>query len=259
MTTTTTPTRDLRRVADKDGTIHDLSRGYVVYDGPSMIDGTPILGIITTNSTNEKTGNMSQLWILVRNTHPTVARETREDRGICGDCPVWEICYVITGFGPAAVHRAFNAGVYETGLPPEIAKGLRLGAYGDPAALPVRVIRKAVALFRGRTGYTHQWRKKRVQAMREYCMASVETLAGYHEAVAQGWRTFRVILRVEDLQPGEIICPATPEGGNKTLCEHCMLCSGNNEKTRGVKNIAAVAHGGKATTDRLIQIMGVAA
>ena len=252
-----TRSKNLRRVVDSDGTVHDLSKGYIVYQGPSVLDGTTILGIVTMNSTNEKTGNMAQLWILVENEHPVLARGSRRDKAICGDCPVWAICYVVTAFGPAAVWNAFRDGVYSVGFPPKSRKKLRFGAYGDPAALPLWVVRYLETIFDGHTGYTHQWETTN-QAFQAFTMASVESHEGRRAAKAAGWRTFRVTQSVTDVLPGEIICPATPEGGSKTLCENCMLCSGSNRNTEGVKDIVAIAHGGKATTDRLIQI-GVAA
>ena len=72
----------------------------VVYEGPSELNGAPIVAIITglvTPSTNTKTGPMAQLWILDATTEPHVAVKTGEDESVCGDCPArnkW--CYVTT-------------------------------------------------------------------------------------------------------------------------------------------------------------------
>ena len=38
--------------------------GYVIYDGPSLADGAPIIVIATIKSGNSKTGDMLQTWII---------------------------------------------------------------------------------------------------------------------------------------------------------------------------------------------------
>ena len=47
--------------------------GVVIYDGPSLIDGKPILCILTVlirKSKNPKTVNMLQTWIVRKDIHP---------------------------------------------------------------------------------------------------------------------------------------------------------------------------------------------
>jgi hypothetical protein len=64
--------------------------GLVLYRGPSMIDGQPIVCIATglaTKSTNEKTGDLIQTWILRDDIAPIDAANTGADVSICGDCP----------------------------------------------------------------------------------------------------------------------------------------------------------------------------
>lgn len=67
------------------------SDGFVIYDGPSLINGVPIVVIATgfrgTSSKNRKTGAMVQTWILVRDMPPQAALDTGMDEAICGDCP----------------------------------------------------------------------------------------------------------------------------------------------------------------------------
>lgn len=63
--------------------------GYVIYRGPSMIDGSPIICIASgfiEESSNEKTGPMIQTWILREDVDPQTAVWTGEDKSICGDC-----------------------------------------------------------------------------------------------------------------------------------------------------------------------------
>ena len=58
----------------------------VIYNGPSMLDGKPIIvvGIITSN--NAKTGNMLQTHIIRSDINPVTASKTGGDYSICGDC-----------------------------------------------------------------------------------------------------------------------------------------------------------------------------
>ncbi len=71
-------------------------KGYVLYEGPSAINGENIAAILTLGSTNKKTGNMAQLWILAKDTAPHIAQKTGADSAICGDCPIKKECYVLT-------------------------------------------------------------------------------------------------------------------------------------------------------------------
>ena len=48
-------------------------QGVVFYEGPSMLDGKPIVAIATPSTENRKTGDMIQTWILRRNIDPVRA------------------------------------------------------------------------------------------------------------------------------------------------------------------------------------------
>jgi len=62
--------------------------GVIVYEGPSELDGEPIVVIVTglRKSDNTKTGDMLQLWILLQNKLPCDAAKQGLDSSICGDC-----------------------------------------------------------------------------------------------------------------------------------------------------------------------------
>lgn len=65
------------------------TNGAIVWDGPSRIDGSPIMAIVTglrTASANPKTGDMLQTWILRSDMHPMDAIKSGADYGICGSC-----------------------------------------------------------------------------------------------------------------------------------------------------------------------------
>ena len=63
------------------------NKSYVIYDGPSEIDGKPIVAIAQVKTGNRKTGDMVQTWILRSDVDPITASRTGEDVSICGDCP----------------------------------------------------------------------------------------------------------------------------------------------------------------------------
>ena len=150
-------------------------KGYVLYKGPSRIDGETIVAILTLKSENIKTGNMAQLWIMREDTPPHLAKKQGKDVSICGDCPIKKECYVLTFQGPLSVWNAYKRGSYECfnlencqGAP--LLPGykdkwfsdliIRFGAYGDPAALSKWLIKILTYHCKDFTGYTHQWNKR---------------------------------------------------------------------------------------------------
>lgn len=233
--------------------------GYVVYEGPSRINRMPIVAILTTHSGNRKTGDVPQLWILCRDEKPAQAAAYGNDAAVCGRCPhrgiardgkiIGRTCYVTLIHGPRSVWEAYQAGKYDK-VRPDVAgravagRTVRLGAYGDPGALPVSVIDALTRYAPKHTGYTHQWRKRADLSV--LTMASVDTPAEAAEAVNAGWRYFRV---AADNQPlsGEVLCPASVEAGKRTDCARCGLCSGNRTNA---KNIYIPAHGSGANIIR---------
>ncbi len=82
---------DLRTIMDSPTPWRFLEEGFVLYDGPSLIDGAPILAIVTGTSKasvsgNVKTGPMLQTWILRKDVSPQAAVDQGLDGSICGDC-----------------------------------------------------------------------------------------------------------------------------------------------------------------------------
>src|SRR5690348_14947087 len=93
-----------------------------------------------------------------------------------------------------------------------------------------------IAFFARRwTGYTHQWRTCDPRYS-SFLMASADSPGDKVAANARGWRTFRVRSSVDAPTFNETVCPASPEGGHKSTCERCGLCSGSrrNETRRDV-------------------------
>lgn len=228
-----------------------------VWRGPSQLDGSPIVLIasgIVRASANSKTGDMIQTWILRMGMSPMFALTHGLDRAICGMC-MWASgngCYVNVSRAPTAIFKAWVAGNVPSVAPEAAAqaihrsgRSLRIGAYGDPAAVPAHIWRALlVGATNGHSGYTHAWRS--FPALRPFVMASCDTSEDFAEATAAGWRTFRVRSGGEPIMAGEIMCPASAEGGHRTQCADCLLCAGA-EKT--ARNIAIMDHGKFAKAD----------
>ena len=120
---------------------------------------------------------------------------------------------------------------------------VRIGSYGDPAAIPLSVWTDLLSQSAGSIGYTHQWRT----CAPEYSalvMASVETPEGRAEAKARGYRTFRIRETEETKLPGEVVCPGSAEAGKKLTCGACMACDGRQTGRRS--DIVIIAHGSTA-------------
>lgn len=225
--------------------------GYILYTGPSQIDGAPIVAIATMQSSNRKTGAMIQAWILRSDMKPTEAVRSGADISICGDCIHRGIdgngrsCYVNVGQAPQSVWRTWNRGGYESLKDYRVFSGrsFRFGAYGDPAAVPLHVWLPVLPVVTGWTGYTHQWRNCDT-AYRLFLMASVDSVDDYLDAKELGYRTFRVMAEGESPHNAEIYCPATPEGGSRRQCITCKACAGTRQREMNTsRDVAIVVHG----------------
>lgn len=226
----------------------------IIYEGPSLIDGLPIVAIATIDSKNVKTGDMLQTWILRADMDPFTASRTGADRSICGDCvhrgqphngetgqAKKRSCYVNLLFGPLSVYRAFRKGAYaRVSNLANLGHGrmIRIGSYGDGAAVPQRIWDELCSEAAGWTAYTHQ-----PNVDPDRFMTSVESLTAAQAAWERGERTFRVVGDTHHLERNEVLCPASHEAGKRTTCEHCKLCAG---ASIAAKSIAIVAHGSGA-------------
>lgn len=198
-------------------------------------------------SSNMKTGQMIQVWILGTEQHPAVAAYSGEDRVICGECPLRldpetgkRACYVDVSRAPAQIWKTYKAGGYRSwdghSLRMFQHRTIRWGAYGDPVLIPYPIVQKISAASAGWTGYTHQWKKPVFAAYKSHFMASADSEADKIEANSMGWRTFRVGDHAMDAT--EILCPNVSRG---TQCNACRLCGGLGKK--GARNIYIPAHG----------------
>jgi hypothetical protein len=247
--------------------------GYIAYEGPSLIDGSPIVVIVNKldGSDNAKTGAIVQSFIIRSDVAPIEALATGQDESICGDCGHRPYliktgqsdeppCYVNVGRSVRSVYEAYKRGRYTRADAATIARALagkivRLGTYGDPAAAPVSMWIKITRYAAGRRGYTQQWDRPEFDAAAwaPLVMASADSIDEAARANLLGMRVFRVSIGV-DVQPGEASCPASTEAGKRSTCAKCTLCSGTTIQARDIV-IADHAAGHKR---RVIKI-GVAA
>lgn len=237
--------------------------GHIIYDGPSQIDGAPIIAIALEKSQNKKTGNVVQTYILRKDINPRKASKLGLDFSICGACPHRgqatadpnrkiaknRSCYVNLGQGPTIVYKGYVNNLYSHVSGHEnIAKlgknrVVRLGAYGDPAAVPGYIWDSLISESKSFVGYTHQHDYRP-----DLCMISADTLEQAQEAWSKGYRTFRTVKSYDEMKSNEIACPAST-GVN---CVDCRLCGGVT--TKSPKSIAIEVHGvGKSNFEGNLQ------
>ena len=229
--------------------------GAVIWRGASRWDGAPLVVIVTWESSNKKTGNMAQTWILREDVAPLEAIESGADASICGECPhrkrqhadgSWRrTCYVNVGQAPRGVWASYRAGNYPTLSPAEAGerlagRGVRLGAYGDPGMVPLEVWSALTEHARVRTGYTHQWRDLG-DVWASMVMASADSVSDRREARERGWRSFYVAPVGEPVAEGSVLCLSEARG---TSCLDCGACGGTRGADYVAVDIFINAHGG---------------
>lgn len=242
-----------------------MPTGFTIYNGPSAITGAPIVAILTTRSSNSKTGDIPQVWILDATTEPHTAAKNGEDVSVCGGCrhrtdsDGRRSCYVVTHHGPLSVYRTWKRGRYidattdhgwatlASWFARDVPRAVRLGAYGDPSAVHPNVMTALAFLARSNDctplGYTHDWRHPRAAHLQSMCMASVDTPDEMNTATARGWRTFRVRTEHEENYIGEVTCPATTP--DRATCRSCRRCDGirPDDSSFVSPHVSVVVHG----------------
>lgn len=210
-------------------------RGAVLYEGPSKVDGEPIVAIMTYSSSNEKTGDMPQVWILPRDIHPHQARVEGHDARVCAGCIFAgnRGCYV-NWFELKSIADSYARGNYSDWdhaawwMRRSAPVAIRIGAYGDPAVVPVEVWDRLASLPPQPTilGYTQLWRSPLSRGLERHAMASTKSPLERAEAKRRGWRSFRVALPQDAAcAQGQVRCPATES--DEDTCKGCRLCAGS--------------------------------
>ena len=235
------------------------NNGFILYEGPSTFDGEPIVVIITgyeTPTSNKKTGNMLQSWIIKQGDYPSEAIKLGTDNSVCGTCPLkGKVCYVMM-MPVNNIWRNYQEGQYPK-INDKILKRvkrrhrlLRLGSYGDPCAVPINVWEPLIKASAGYTGYTHAWQYTD-QSWKKYLMASVESTTLMEKAHDLGWRTFRLVQSEKEITNSEIMCKNWVD--EDTKCEDCRLCNGASKQP----SIVNVVHGAKWKVNGFKQLVNV--
>jgi hypothetical protein len=215
-------------------------RTVLVWSGLSSFDARVRIGaFLTFRSNNPKTGDIPQLMILRLDMSPVQAVRRGLDDANCKHRGIAvrksgrtrfvnRSCYVAVIHGPRAIYASWKRGNVPTWSVEQAAaviagQTLRLGSYGDPAAVPVAVLETLAAAAARTVGYSHQWKTAGLQGL---VMASCDTVAERLQAKDLGYRTFRVSTDI-DPQAREILCPASEQAGKRTQCERCGLCDGS--------------------------------
>lgn len=223
----------------------------VIYEGKSTTTDKEVVVLTTENSKNKKTGQMLQVFFLLKDIDPNQAykaargAEQSDAQTVCGGCPhlVDGSCYVLFHQAPLSTWRRYKRGGHNNERHNPFLP-VRLGAAGNPNSAPFSVSFNLVKNAPAHTGYVHQWLTCD-QEFKRITMASCDSKAEAKAAQALGWRTFRIApIGDNELLPGEIVCPATQlkkDGTPKTDCATCGLCSGT--EGRGKCSVVVQAHG----------------
>ena len=158
--------------------------GFLIHEGTK--NGSKYAVIATLKTSNRKTGNMIQLWVLLADHSPVEGVKSGLDAStICAGCKFasGNGCYVNVGQAPNSIWKAYKANKYPK-LDPFLysnvfnGRKVRFGAYGNPSLIPLSIIKMITEACEGWTGYFHDWKemsKERATAYGKYFMASTET------------------------------------------------------------------------------------
>jgi hypothetical protein len=214
---------------------------------------------VQSGSTNSKTGDGVQIWILPLAWITEGKQAMSDDSASCMDCihskRANRTCYVRKGMSEMglknkvnSLHKQYLAGTLElldvsqlASNEVEVCRGkfVRFGAYGEPVLLGEANVQAITSVASNFTGYTHQWFLPQFQWASKYFMSSADTEGLSKKAQAMGWRTFRVMTGTDSKLTTEVTCPASKEGGKKVTCNTCGLCKGTTIKA---KSIAIIKH-----------------
>jgi hypothetical protein len=215
--------------------------GYILYQGVTGT-GHPYVVVATMFTSNTKTGDMVQVWILLEDMPPYDAVKSGLDaETVCTDCP-WASgngCYVLTWREANQVWNSYKKGNYVYLEEDEYSvifkhRRIRFGAYGNPTLLPIEKVALMAKSCKGWTGYYHNWRNL-PDEWNQYFMASTETDESYDEAKARGLRVYHASPDKPELS---VTCPYFTQG---LRCMDCLLCDGKHKSS--AKDVWHPVHG----------------
>lgn len=217
-----------------------------VYQSKNAL-GQDVLIEIQHTSSNSKTGNAVQVWIIPKDW--VTSESMSDDSASCMDCihskRASGTCYVRKGMAEMGLKskvRSLRKGCeilplskIRQEIPALRGKFIRFGAFGEPVLLGHDIVRDMCSVSSGWTGYTHQWHMPRYQWASEYFMASADNIQLSKKAESKGWRTFMTLEKSENKVEGMALCPASKEAGRKATCVECKLCKGNSSKAKSIQ------------------------
>lgn len=215
---------------------------YILWEGTSQFDDTPLVVLLSgvRFSDNEKTGNMLQTFILRQDMLPTEAVKKGYDFATCGNCVQrpsvarktgTSVCYVNTGKSINRIWRKYSIGGYihlqDADYRHLRGRKLRMGSYGDPAAVPFSVWSKLLTHVSSHTGYTSSWREPISYHLKGICQASCNTLEAKETAESLGWVTFTNLPTGSNAPEKAVLCPNVKD--EEIKCLACGLCDGKTQ------------------------------
>lgn len=216
--------------------------------GFTLFESNDIIVVATLKTSNRKTGNMVQVWILDPSTDPVQSVKTGKDAStVCKGCKFasGNGCYVNVGQAPLQIWKGYHKGIYPMLQPKHYDtvfgdRKVRFGAYGNPSMIPLGIVSYIAKVSKGWTGYFHDWHMmsaEKAKAYGKYFMASTETESSRCKASDIGLRYFHV----SPNQPENTIeCLSDTKG---ISCADCQLCQGLN-KSR-LQSVWINPHGAK--------------
>ena len=216
------------------------TNGRILFEGKSNIDN---------KTSNKKTGDMLQTWILLRDHAPNTSHKNGLYKSVCGSCPHMgsrqNSCYVKWFQAPLQVWKSYKNNRYDYFKKSDLnlikGRSLRLGSAGDPTVIDLKVWKPLLDVCKNHTGYTHQWRSNFAQQYKGIVQASCDSFQDYLLASGLGFKCFYVKHKDTKIDKKLFInCPASIEMGQKSECSICSLCSGSK------KDVVINAHGSTA-------------
>ena len=203
---------------------------YLLVESP--VHGQEVLLAFTPDSTNEKTGPLTQVFILHPDQDPVETSELGLDDRICGTCPLRHslggACYVVIFQGPGSTYRGWVNSGRRVDDPMDVlelcaGRPIRFGAYGDIGHIPAWLANELMAASSGWTAYTHEWRRPEIaKTWKGKAMASCDTPTQLRMAEQTGWCGF---VATPEKLAGVHVCDNERKG---IQCIECMRCDGSH-------------------------------
>ena len=224
-----------------------IQGSVTIWEGTSLFNGEPIkvvMSCYTKDSENSKTGPLIQIYILPSDESPKDSYFSKNPI-VCGDCKYLNNGCYVQWSNLTSLWKSSKKRFIPLDLAAWLCMGLRVrvGAAGDPAAVPSYVWQELLAGVDSHTGYTHHW-KDCDPSLRRLFMASCDSEDETKLASSLGWNVFYVHDGKISDELEYIKCQA--DGITKN-CFSCMLCHGVQSRRSKSFVVAEQLHGATST------------